>query len=81
MLADQHRSLKEKVINDEVNVKETSEALLKRLSDLEQEVGSLNEKITILEDENTKLKLEVPESESDVHESQSDSSQPDIEPA
>ncbi|PWA57193.1 KIP1-like protein [Artemisia annua] len=75
VLADQHRSLKEKVINDEVNVKETSEALLKRLSDLEQEVGSLNEKITILEDENTKFKLEVPESESDVHESQSDSPQ------
>ncbi|PWA98312.1 KIP1-like protein [Artemisia annua] len=75
VLADQHHLLKEKVINDEVNVKETSEALLKRLSDLEQEVGSLNEKITILEDENTKLKLEVPESESDVHESQSDSPQ------
>ncbi|GKD99336.1 hypothetical protein Tco_1387320 [Tanacetum coccineum] len=81
VLADQHHSLKEKVINDEVNAKETSEALLKRLSDLEQEVGSLNEKITILEDENTKLKLQVPESELDVHESQSDPSQQDTESA
>ena len=40
-----------------MNVKDTSEALLQTLSDLVQEVASLNEKITILEDENTKLKL------------------------
>nr|GEW94259.1 hypothetical protein [Tanacetum cinerariifolium] len=79
VLTDQHRSLTEKVIDDEVNVKETSEALLKKLFDLEQEGASLNEKTTILDDENTKLKLEVPESESYVHESQSDSSQQDIE--
>ncbi|GKE46014.1 hypothetical protein Tco_1473298, partial [Tanacetum coccineum] len=81
VLVDQHRSLAEKVIDDEVNIKETSEALLKKLLVLEQEGASLNEKITILDDENTKLKLEVPESESDVRESQSDSSQQDIEAA
>nr|GEW84841.1 RNA-directed DNA polymerase, eukaryota [Tanacetum cinerariifolium] len=36
--SDKHRSLNEKVINDEINVKETSDALLKRFFDLEQHI-------------------------------------------